>query len=114
MINSTSAALKQIPLIHIVDEDDQVLLNSSDNEWFQILYYFPCEEYCEPAAQYYDALYHYNIQEARKREEKNELPRSRAARYQKEFLGLLPIEWVIFGTYNPGNMQVRILRSKYS
>jgi len=28
--------------------------------------------------------------------------------------GLLPIEWVIFGTYNAGNMQVRTLRSKYS
>ena len=70
MINSTSAALKQTPLIHVVDEDDQVLLNSPDNEWFRILYYFPDEEYCEPAAQYYDALYHFNHQEARKREEK--------------------------------------------
>ena len=83
MTNSTSAALKQIPLIHIVDEDDQVLLNSSDNEWFQILYYFPCEEYCEPAAQYYDALYHYNIQEARKREEK-ELNKAESCDESKE------------------------------
>jgi len=72
MINATSAALKQIPLIHIVDEDDQVLLNSPNNEWFKILHYFPWEGYCEPAAQYYDALYHFNCQAARKRKEKEQ------------------------------------------
>jgi len=70
MLNATSAALKQIPLIHIVDEDDQVLLNSPDNAWFKILHYFPWEEYCESAALYYDALYHFNCQEALKRKEK--------------------------------------------
>ncbi len=70
MINATSAALKQIPLIHIVDEDDQVLLNSPNNDWFKIIYYFPWEEYCESAALYYDALYHFDCQEALKRKEK--------------------------------------------
>ena len=83
MINSTSAALKQIPLIHIVDEDDQVLLNSPDHEWIRKLYYFPDEASCDPAAPYYDALYHFNHQEARKRREK-ELNRVESCDESKE------------------------------
>jgi hypothetical protein len=70
MVNYASALLPQIPLIHIVDEDDQLLLNSSDTEWYRILHYFPGEDYCEMAAQYYDALYHFNLLEAQKREER--------------------------------------------
>jgi hypothetical protein len=70
MLNCASAVSPQIPLIHIVDEDDQLLLNSSDAEWYKILHYFLWEDYREIAARYYDALYHFNLLEAQKREEK--------------------------------------------
>ena len=60
---------QQIPLIHIIDEDDRILLNSPDAEWFRILYYFPWKEYRERAAEYYDALYQFNLTEAEKRQE---------------------------------------------
>jgi hypothetical protein len=60
----------QIPLIHIVDEDDRVLLKSSDAEWYRVLYYLPDKDYREVAAQYYDALYHFNQAEALRRKEK--------------------------------------------
>ncbi|HDH12349.1 MAG TPA: hypothetical protein ENG83_09200 [Nitrospirae bacterium] len=59
----------QIPLIHIIDEDDRILLNSPDAEWFRILYYFPWKEYRETGAEYYDALYQFNITGAEKRQE---------------------------------------------
>ena len=54
----------QIPLIHIVDEDDRLLLKSSDAEWYRVLYYFPDKDYREVAAKYYDALYDFNQAEA--------------------------------------------------
>ena len=60
---------RQIPLIHIIDEDDRILLNSPDAEWFRILYYFPWKEYREIGAEYYDALYQFKITEAEKRHE---------------------------------------------
>ena len=72
MFTCPSSALDQIPLIHIVDEDDQILLNSSDAEWYRVLHYFPWEDYCEIAAEYYDALYHFNHLEAKKREDKEQ------------------------------------------
>ncbi len=36
---------KQIPLIHIVHEDDAVLLNTPEADWFRALYYFHWEKY---------------------------------------------------------------------
>jgi hypothetical protein len=54
-------------LIHIVHEDDEVLLNTPDAEWFRILYYFPWEKYRIFGAEYYDALYEFNKREERKR-----------------------------------------------
>jgi hypothetical protein len=54
-------------LIHIVHEDDKVLLNTPDAEWFRILYYFPWEKHCNFGAEYYDALYEFNKREERKR-----------------------------------------------
>ncbi|KKL26502.1 hypothetical protein LCGC14_2394630, partial [marine sediment metagenome] len=47
----------QIPLIHIVYEDDLVLLDAPDAAWFEVLYNFPWKDYQIYAAQYYDALY---------------------------------------------------------
>jgi hypothetical protein len=62
---------KQKPLlIHIVHEDDKVLLNTPDAEWFRVLYYFPWEKHRIFAAEYYDALYEFNLREERKRLEK--------------------------------------------
>ena len=59
---------KQKPLlIHIVHEDDNVLLNTPDAEWFRVLYYFPWEKHRIFGAEYYDALYEFNKREERKR-----------------------------------------------
>ncbi len=70
MTSCSSAALVQMPLIEFVDEDDKILLESSDSDWYKILYYFPFEDYCDVAAKYYDALYHYNLLQKQKRKEK--------------------------------------------
>jgi hypothetical protein len=42
--------LNQLPLIHTVDEDDQLLLNSPDAQWYRILKYFPDMDYRQIAA----------------------------------------------------------------
>jgi len=60
----------QIPLIHIVHEDDLALLDAPDAAWFEVLYYFPWKDYQIYGAQYYDALYEFNIREAEKRQER--------------------------------------------
>ena len=51
----------QLPLIHVVDNDDQLLLNSPDAHWYRILFYFPWEDYRELAVEYYNALYDFNL-----------------------------------------------------
>ncbi|GAH16349.1 unnamed protein product, partial [marine sediment metagenome] len=60
MLNALSTDFVQIPLIHIVDKDDIILLESPDAEWFNILYHFPWQEYRSFGAEYYDALYKFN------------------------------------------------------
>lgn len=63
MIQFTSPAVpitEQIPLIHVVNEDDQILLTSPGGDWFRILNFFPWQDYRDLAAQYYDALYDFN------------------------------------------------------
>lgn len=50
----------QLPLIHTIDEDDQLLLNSPDAEWYRILKYFPDMDYRQIASDYYNSLYHFN------------------------------------------------------
>jgi hypothetical protein len=62
---------QQIPLIHIVFADDEILLQSPDAEWFQILKSLPWESYRMYAAEYYDALYAFNLGEAAMREQEN-------------------------------------------
>ena len=57
---NTAAASKQIPLIHVVDQDDQILLNTPDAEWFRLLYFLSWQDYREIAAEYYNALYDFN------------------------------------------------------
>ncbi|MCP3867190.1 MAG: hypothetical protein GY703_03665 [Gammaproteobacteria bacterium] len=53
---------QQIPLIHEVHSEDKHLLNTIDGEWFEILCYFPWEDYRVYAADYYNALYDFNQQ----------------------------------------------------
>ncbi|MEE8423824.1 MAG: hypothetical protein V3S49_04730 [Thermodesulfobacteriota bacterium] len=65
---------QQIPLIHIVHEDDLVLLDASDADWFKVLHSFPWKDYQMYGAQYYDALYEFNIREAKKRQERMGAP----------------------------------------
>jgi hypothetical protein len=61
MLNFDSHQIyKQIPLIHVVDEDDRLLFDSPDAEWYRTLKFFPDEDYRPLAAAYYDALYHFN------------------------------------------------------
>ncbi len=60
MLSPSIAEGQQIPLIHEVQSDDEHLLNTIDGEWFEILYDFRWEDYREPAADYYNALYDFN------------------------------------------------------
>lgn len=53
----------QIPLVHIVDRNDKILLKSANGEWFRTLYGFPWTGYRMHAAKYYDALYQFNKKE---------------------------------------------------
>ncbi len=60
----------QIPLIHIVHEDDLLLLDAPNAARFEVWSNFPWKDYQIYAAQYYDALYEFNIREAKKRQER--------------------------------------------
>ena len=51
----------QLPLIHVIDNDDWLLLNSPDAHWYRILFYFPWEDYRVLAVDYYNALYDFNL-----------------------------------------------------
>jgi hypothetical protein len=51
----------QLPLIHVVNEDDKLLSNNCDSQWYSILQNFPWENYRELGASYYNALYDFNI-----------------------------------------------------
>ena len=61
MLSPRVAECYQFPLFHEVQLDDQRLLNTIDGEWFEILHYFPWENYRVHAASYYDALYDFNV-----------------------------------------------------
>ncbi|CAB1074312.1 hypothetical protein D1AOALGA4SA_2131, partial [Olavius algarvensis Delta 1 endosymbiont] len=39
------AAHQQIPLTHVVHEDDELLANSPEAEWYKILQSLPWEQY---------------------------------------------------------------------
>ncbi|MCK5663747.1 MAG: hypothetical protein KAI17_09685, partial [Thiotrichaceae bacterium] len=62
MLNfNTNPISGQIPLIHVIDNDDWILLNSPDAHWYKILYYFPWADYRVLAVDYYNALYDFNL-----------------------------------------------------
>ncbi len=50
----------QIPLFFMQHEDDKILLNAPDAEWFRILYYLNWSDYQAVGAEYYDKLYEFN------------------------------------------------------
>ena len=51
----------QLPLIYVVNEDDELLANNKEAKWYLILKNFPWKSYRNLGALYYDALYHFNI-----------------------------------------------------
>jgi len=57
------ACFEQIPLFIMKNEDEQLLLNSPDADWYRILYYFPWKNYREYGAIYYNSLRDYNIKQ---------------------------------------------------
>ena len=69
MLSALQYDYQQIPLIHVVHSDDLVLFNAPDSAWFEVLYYFSWQDYRNYGAQYYDALYEFNIRESKKRQE---------------------------------------------
>jgi hypothetical protein len=60
----------QIPLIQLIESDDRALLSSPEAEWYKILYYFAWTDHRGTAAEYYNALYQFNIRELEKRVER--------------------------------------------
>jgi hypothetical protein len=70
---NTVAPHQQIPMIHVVNEDDELLANSPEAEWYQILQNLPWEQYRSIGADYYNALYHFNKSSADRQKDKNSL-----------------------------------------
>ena len=53
MLNQVSLSTHiQVPLIHVINEDDELLSNSSDAPWYPLLKNFPWENYRELGARY--------------------------------------------------------------
>ena len=75
---------QQVPLIHIVDEDDVVLWNSAEGEWFRVLSTFPWWEYRGYGAQYYDALYTFNMRAAEQRRERSKEEKEEASESKEQ------------------------------
>ena len=70
---NTVARHQQIPLIHVVNEDDELLASSPEAEWYQILQNLPWEPYRSIGADYYNSLYHFNKSNADRQQDKNSL-----------------------------------------
>jgi len=68
MLSPNSAVAYQIPLIHVVHEDDRLLANSPEAEWYRILHDLPWKPYLSVAVDYYNALYHFNKSRAHSRQ----------------------------------------------
>ena len=61
MLNISPSPIEQMPLIVVVNEDDELLLNSPDTQWYPLIKYLPWQDYQDIAAMYYNALYHFNL-----------------------------------------------------
>lgn len=51
---------QQIPMVIVVNEDDELLSQSKDAVWYEIIKNLPWEDYQETGADYYNALHHFN------------------------------------------------------
>jgi len=69
MISAPPLESKQILFFHIVHADEAELLKNKDVDWFKSLYYLDWKNYRALGAKYYDALYQFNLDAARKKEE---------------------------------------------
>jgi len=58
---------EQFSLIHIINQDDEILQKSDQADWYQLLNEFSWRDHREIAAEYYDALHQFNTMEAEKR-----------------------------------------------
>ena len=65
-MNPTPTASNQIPLVVTVHEDDELLYNSPHSEWYRILKDLPYENYQDIAADYYNCLRHFNLEQQAK------------------------------------------------
>ncbi len=59
---------EQLPLVHIIYEDDRLMSQTPEAEWYRILSAFPWKNYRNIAAIYYDALYHFNQKQHKDKE----------------------------------------------
>lgn len=82
-------SLETPPLIHVVDQDDEILRASPEAEWFRVLEDLPWWEYRELAAAYYEALEKFNVTQSdrrwelkREREEQGETAEARESKEQ--------------------------------
>jgi len=62
----TPTAGNQLPLVLTLHEDDELLYNSPHAEWYRILKDLPDENYQEIAADYYNCLRHFNLEQQAK------------------------------------------------
>ena len=61
MMNRPSPSInQQLPLVIVVNEDDELLSQTKDAVWYEIIKDFPWENYREAGADYYNALRHFN------------------------------------------------------
>jgi len=64
----------QSRLFHVLESDDIILANSEDAEWFRLLRRWDWRRYQTLAAQYYEALYRFNLCAAQRRETSEDEP----------------------------------------
>ena len=84
MLNFNTVALyQQIPLIHVINEDDELLANSPEAEWYQILKNLPWEQYRSIGADYYNALYNFNKSSAERQKDKTSLKEDKQTATQR-------------------------------
>jgi hypothetical protein len=74
----------QLPLIQIVNEDDQILSQTASADWYRILANLPWQLYRLLAAKYYDALYHFNKQQNKKEKSDSTKKRKKSTETKRE------------------------------
>ena len=67
---STAETPVQLPLIHIVESDDLHLSEESDIVWFKLLQQLDWKQFRPIAIEYYEALWRFNQDQAREREQR--------------------------------------------